>query len=300
MKKLLSVLLALLISTAAFHALGEGVIVNRVSDPDAVCEFAEGAELLEIYFPKISGVDAAYVRYGEYSMLIDCAGCGNPSRGIAPQWPNFLALLKDLGVTEVTYAVSTHPDGDHIGGFNHVLKEIACGEFILGFPEDFDGGDPVRFQVYDDLHAMGIPFRQVHSGDTLEFGGVSVTVYQRTDDALIRVNNQSLTLLFQLGERRIYFAADIMGLTQRLFYNDRDSLDLHADILKYPHHGYEPMYEGFLKLVQPKLCVITGGQGEAVDGTKQLRERKIKYVFAEKGTVHLATDGHVWLVERSR
>ena len=299
MKTAAAWLLALLLTVTLLPAQGEEIIVNRVAHPEIEFSFPDGAQLLEIYFPQIYGVDAAYVRYGEYSMLIDSAGIGNVSRGIQPQWPKFQALLEKLGVTEVTYALNTHPDGDHIGGFNHVLENISCKEFLLGYAEDDEGGDPVRFQVYSDLHAMGIPFHRVTDGEILPFGDVQATVYQRLDEEIVRTNGRSVTVMFQLGERRIFFTGDILGLTQRIFWEHRDTIDLHADIMKYPHHGYEPLYVPFQEIVNPLLCVITSGSSDAA-GTAQLRDHKIKYVFTESGVLHLATDGQVWLVERIR
>ena len=297
MKQFFAALLALLMILTSLPTLGESVIVNRIADPDAVCEFEEGATLLEVYFPRIYGVDAAFVRCGDYSMLIDCAGIGNMDAGVEPQWPKVLAMLQQLGVTEITYAVNSHPDADHIGGFNHVLKEISCGEFLLGFPEDYDAGDYIRFRVYSDLHEMGVPFRRVSHGDTLAFGDAKVTVYQRLDEAIPRVNGRSVTLMIELGQRRIFFSGDIMTLTQKLLYEDRENVDLRADILKYPHHGYEPLNLGFLQTVNPRLCVITSGPSEAA-GVEQLRDYGVKYVYTASGALRLTTDGHVWLVER--
>ena len=291
MKKILTVLLALALLAGCVSALCEdAIIINKISDPENTFSFEEGTPLLEIYFPAIYGVDAAYVRYGDYSMLIDCAG---------NQWRTFDALLEKLGVTEVTYAVNSHPDADHIGGFNHVLDHISCGEFILGFPEDYDEGDEVRFKVYEDLHALGIPFRRVSSGDTLEFGDVQVTVYQRFDEDLLRTNARSVTLMIQLGERRIFFTGDILGPTQRLLAAD-ETIDLHADILKYPHHGYDALQESFVQAVNPSLAIITSGSSSAEKGRDCLRAHGIKFHYAENGTIRLATDGTVWTVERMK
>ncbi len=288
MKKILiALLLALSLLTGSVNALGEESIINKTKKDAPSFEFDPETPLLEVYFPAIYGVDAAYVRYGDYSMLIDCAG---------NQWRTFDDMLNKLGVTEVTYALNSHPDADHIGGFNQVLKHIACGEFLLGFPEDFPEGDDVRFRVYDDLHAMGIPFRRVSSGETIEFGDVQMTVIQRFDEDLIRVNARSVMLMIQLGERRIYFTGDIQAPTQRLLAAD-DTLDLHADILKYPHHGYGNMQESFLRKVAPELVIITSGADDA-NGKDILRRFGIPFHYTSGGTLRLATDGNVWTVER--
>jgi len=289
MKRIMALLLALLLMLPCLSGMAEdSVIINKIAGDGADFAFAEDAKLLEVYFPKIYGCDAAFVRYGEYSMLIDCAG---------NQWEAVEALLKKLNVTEVTYAVNSHPDADHIGGFNHVLKNVPAGEFLLGFPEDYDEGDTVRFKIYEDLHKLDIPFRQVANGETIEFGDVKITVHQRTDASLTRVNNKSVMLMIEYGERRIFFTGDIQRDAQLLLIKDADTLDLKADILKFPHHGYAKMQEGFLNMVSPELVICTSGRSGA-KGADQLKEKKIPHYFCENGILRLATDGSVWTLER--
>jgi len=273
---------------AAYAEETESVILNKTKGEHADFAFAPDAQLLEVFFPKVYGCDAALVRYGEMTMLIDCAG--NQNKEVR-------AMLEKLGVTELTYAVNSHPDADHIGGFNNVLKRVPAGEFLLGFPEDHDSGDEVRFKVYEDLHAQGIPFRRVQNGDVIAFGDVNVTVHQRTDEHLPRVNNKSVMLMIEYGERRILFTGDIQKDTQLLLAGEADTLDLKADILKHPHHGYEQMQEGFLEMVSPELVVCTLGD-KNTDGVKYLKDEKISTLLTASGMLRLATDGNVWTVER--
>lgn len=287
-KKTLSLLLFLVLILSLLPASGEETIIHQINGVNSDFAFPEDAKLLEVYFPKINGCDAAFVRYGEYSMLIDCAG---------EQWRATEELLEKLNVTELTYALNSHPDADHIGGFNHVLKKIPAGEFLLGFPENYSEGDSLRFKVYSDLHALGVPFRQVKNGDTLEFGDVEMTVYQRTDASLTRVNNKSVMLMIRLGQRSILFTGDIQRDTQLLLAADRENLDIDADILKAPHHGYSKMQAGFLDMVSPELVVVTSGRGSA-GVSSQLTEEKIDHYFCENGILRFATDGNVWTVER--
>ena len=287
MKRIAILCLALLILLSA-GASAEEIILNKIRGDHADFTFAEDAKLLEVYFPQVFGCDAALVRYGDYSMLIDCAG---------NQWKTVKQTLDKLGVTQLTYAVNSHPDADHIGGFNRVLKDIPAGEFLLGFPEDHDSGDEVRFQVYEDLHAQGIPFRRVHHGDTIDFGDVKITVYQRTDDHLPRVNNKSVMLMIQYGERRIFFTGDVQAAAQELIGANSEGLDLDCDILKFPHHGYDRMQKEFLDLTAPELVICTCGDSKT-EGIKQLKERKIPYQMTANQTLLLKTDGKVWTMER--
>ena len=286
MKRILALCLMLLAACAA--RAEEPIIIDMTRGENVDFAFAEDARLLEVFFPKVYGCDAALVRCGEYTILIDCGGT---------QWKEVKALLDDLNVTSLTYALNSHPDADHIGGFNHVLRDIPAGEFLLGFPEDYPSGDDVRFKVYDVLHEMNIPLRQVHSGETIDFGDARITVYQRTDEQLPRVNNKSVLLMIEYGERRIFFAGDIQAAAQTLLAEDAAQLDLKTDILKYPHHGYEPLQEGFLEMLSPVLAICTCGQSKT-DGLTQMRERGISFLLTGSQQLRLATDGSVWTVEK--
>ena len=287
MKRILALCLLLMLAACAAIA-EEQIVINMTRGENADFAFAEDAQLLEVFFPKVYGCDAALVRCGEYTMLIDCGGT---------QWREVKALLDDLNVTGLTYALNSHPDADHIGGFNHVLGEIPAGEFLLGFPEDYPSGDDVRFKVYDALHEMGIPLRQVRSGDTIAFGDARITVYQRTDEQLPRVNNKSVLLMIEYGERRIFFAGDIQAAAQTLLGQDAANLDLKTDILKYPHHGYEPLQDAFLEMLSPVLAICTCGQSKT-DGIAQMKEHGIACLLTGNQRLRLATDGSVWTVEK--
>ena len=286
MKRILLICLALMLLIPSLAA-AQQVIIDKTEPENKSFEFEEGTPLLEIFFPRIYGVDSALVRYGDYTMLIDCAG--NQRREVQ-------TLLSDLGVTELTYALNSHPDADHIGGFDRVLKKIPAGEFLLGFPEDYHSGDAVRFEVYEALHEYGIPFHRVQDGDTIEFGDVKITVHQKTDEHLPRVNNKSVMLMIEYGERRILFTGDIQRDAQLLLADETETRDLKADIMKFPHHGYGNMQDGFLKMVDPEFVVGTWGENNT-DGIKQLRAEGIPYILAAKG-LRLATDGKVWSIER--
>ena len=124
MKRILTLFLLLLFSACAAGA-EESIIMDKTRGENADFAFDEDAQLLEIFFPDIYGCDAALVRCGEYSMLIDCAGS---------QWPEVKSLLDQLNMTELTYALNSHPDRDHIGGFAQVLKDIPPVNSFWAFP----------------------------------------------------------------------------------------------------------------------------------------------------------------------
>ncbi len=288
MKKtlILLLLLALLLPAFAF-AEDQPAVINKIKEPDHPFEFAEDAQLLEIYFPRIDDCDAAFIRFGEYTMLLD---------GADVQWTRVKDLLDSLGVTEVTYAFASHPDTDHISGFQELLKAVRAEYFVHTFPEDYPYANRPALKVYAQLHEQGVPFRLVQDGDTIEFGEVEMTILQRWDDDFSSNNNSAMTMI-RYGERSFLFAADVVREAQLRFVADQTPIK--ADILKFPHHCYHRIQRAFLEMIDPEMAVVTGGKGTAL-GVEQLRELGCPYYYTAQGVLRFATDGNVWVVERMK
>lgn len=285
MKRFLTLLLALLMLLPLGASAASPFIINKVTDPENDFAFPEDAKLLEIYIPKIFDAAAAFIRYGDYTMLFDSAG---------EHWQRTAEMLDMLGVTEMTYAFNSHPHTDHIVGFDEILKTIPAREFLLCFDEDYAQSNKSAFRVYDALHAMEVPFRRLYDGDTIEFGDVSMRILQRTDNGLTG-NNRSAMLMVELGQRRFLFASDVQMDAQRLYA--KDGADIQTDILQHPHHGYNQMQRAFLAATEPELVVITSLPGYA-KSLDMLQPKKISYLHTHRGILKMTTDGQVWLVER--
>lgn len=285
MKKWIALLLMFALLLPLIPATAETVIINKITDPENDFEFPEDAKLLEIYWPKIYDCAAVYLEYGEYNMLFDCGG---------ELWQETQKLLDRLGVTELTYAFNSHPHSDHIGGYQHVLKKIPAKEFLLCFDEDSEYSNDLAFKVYDQLHAINIPFRRLYDGDTIEFGDVQISIMQRTDDDLTG-NNRSAVMKVELGERSFLFASDIQAAAQLLYVANQAPLK--ADILQHPHHGYNIMQYKFLEAVDPELVIVTSMSAFA-GGVKQLKSNDIAYHYTNLGIMHMTTDGNVWVIDR--
>ena len=284
-KTLLLLFTLLLLPLFPCAAEEEAVLINKIKDPENPFAFPEDAKLLEIYFPRIDDNDSAFIRCGDYTMLLDCAG---------EQWERVKALLGDLNITELTYACNTHPHTDHVGGFQHLLKEVKAENFIHAFPEDYIYNDKPAPKVYAELHSQGVPFRQVQHGDTIAFGDVQMTIFQRWNEDYT-CNNNSAMLLVRYGERSFLFCSDVQRDAQLNYVAHDDALQ--ADIMTFPHHGYNRMQQAFLSLVDPELVVVTSGSMFA-EGVPLLKEQQIPYHYTELGVMRFATDGHTWLVER--
>lgn len=285
MKKLLALLMVLLLAAPLCAAAEEAIIINKIKDPDNAFTFPEDAKLLEIYFPKIYDSASALIRYGEYTMLFDCAGeC----------WERVPELLEYAGVTELTYACNSHPHTDHTYGFQFVLQDFPAGEVLRFFGDDPLYSNIAAMRVFDKLREMNLPIRQLSHGDTIPFGDVKISVMQ-ADDPDFSGNNLSALLMVELGQRRFLFASDIQRDGQLWLLDEQ--ADLKADILQHPHHGYNRMQYKFLKAVDPELVIVTSMPSYA-NGVDYLKDMNVDYLHTHQGIVKMVTDGSVWVVER--
>ena len=68
--------------------------------------------------------DAIVIESNGHFMLVDS--------GISQTSEKVLAYLKSLNIPnkKIDYVISTHPDGDHVGGFPAVFKEYEIGQVI--------------------------------------------------------------------------------------------------------------------------------------------------------------------------
>lgn len=91
-------------------------------------------------------------------------------------------------------------------------------------------------------------------------------------------------------------AADLEHEGQADFVQKKGAA-LKADILKYPHHGKEPLRRDYLEAVSPLFMVVTNNQTRT-EGWKYVRSTGIAHAYTVPGFVYLATDGQTWIADR--
>lgn len=283
--------LCLLLVLLALPAHAQETLVNRITDAGNPFSFKADAELLHIYFPRIAGCDAALVRYGDFSALIDGA---TPDQADA-----VLTMLKRAGVTRLTYAINSHPDPDHMGGFKNIFSKVPADKMIVGFPETGladDENQKFETMLYKWMDDMQIPIERMDDGDALPLGDATISLLQFYDQNVPGINNSSLMCMVSLGARSAFFTGDIQLEAQQKLV--KSGAKIAADILKFSHHGYRRANEGFLKAVNPAVCVLTGGFASCEAAREQLGALKTYFLTTDRGILHFSTDGETWVLER--
>ena len=283
MKKSLLICLAVLIALSAlFTACASPVTVLEDGQTPA---FDEDAELMKIYFFKIYARDCFLVQCGGKNMLIDCGEMGYGETYIAP-------ALKALGVDHIDYAVNTHPDDDHIGGFFTLVDLIPIDTYYTCFPEDYCD---LQSRFLPLARSKGIRVEQITPETDLSFGGISIWTYQNLafPDS---PNACSLVMHMTYGDSKVIFLADIpYDVHHSLASEKREALK--ADIIKTPHHGCNTPRADMMDYIRPEFGVITHWRHEYTRGTAQVLSRyRCDVAYSAEGIIECVTDGREWQV----
>lgn len=167
-------------------------------------------------------------------------------------WP----YLRYQGVKRLDYALLTHEDIDHMGGFFAVLERIEVGIFIVpsGFPRT-DLGQ----QLAAIIKIKQIPVYHVEQAVSIEIDNSStLLLLPAVIPYSTKSNDHSFAVIAEFNNKKIFFAADIEQAGEELLL-DKYQLPV-VDILKVGHHGSRTSTtERWLATLQPNNAIISVG-----------------------------------------
>ncbi len=166
--------------------------------------------------------------------------------------------LDRLGIGTIPLLVLTHLHSDHIDGLPGVLEGRSVGAIGVG-PER----EPAAaWRTIEATAARrGIPLVELPVGTRWSSGGLDLNVlgpqklFDGTDSD---PNNDSVVVMAHRGGERILMTGDVEIEAQQSLLNA--GVDLHADILKVPHHGSAKDLPSFLAAISPQVAVIGVGR----------------------------------------
>ena len=111
----------------------------------------------------------------------------------------------------------------------------------------------------DDLARAKIPMVQVRdTAPVASINGVTISSLNGDTGVARSHNNSSMVLRFNFGNASLLFTGDIESAGERAMLENR--ADLHATILKVPHHGSATSSTAaFIAAVRPQAAVISDG-----------------------------------------
>ena len=260
---------AVIITVAAVAGLifGKDALTESPSVP------VSGGEV-QFHFIDVGQGDAALIRTGKGDILID-AGTNSSEEELK-------AYLDSLGVTDIEYAVFTHPHEDHIGGADMVLNTYNVKNVIL---PDATSTSKTFERMMDAIEAEKCEVIEATPDKTFKVGELTCTILAPISTSYTQTNNYSVVLRAEYGDTSVLFTGDAevdseAEMLERYLLSGK----LDCDLLKAGHHGSDTSSgQAFLDAVTPVYAVISVGEGNTYDHPKQ--EILARYE-AMKITVH--------------
>lgn len=242
---------------------------------------------MSVHFINIGQGDAIYIKgpYGE-DILIDG---GNNSKG-----NDVVNYLKKQKVDDIEILIATHPDADHIGGLDNVLKAFNVENIYAPKVSH-------TTQTFKDfLTAVKNEKKTIKTaqkGVKLSIKGVTasfvapVKTYSKSD-----LNNWSAVVKMTYGKKSFLFTGDAETKSEKDMINSKQNLT--ANVIKIGHHGAKTSTSPeFLNKVKPQYAIISDGKNNSYghptsEVLNRLKSAKVNVYRTDKqGTIIAKTDG---------
>ncbi|SPD72733.1 DNA internalization competence protein ComEC/Rec2-like protein [uncultured Desulfobacterium sp.] len=221
---------------------------------------------LRVCFIDVGQASAALVEFpGGKKMMIDGGGFSRDTFDVGRMV--VAPFLWRQKISRIHYIVLSHPQADHMNGLKFIARAFHPEEFWHNgdmvstqsfkdllyiveknnvsrvLPKDLTGGRDINGALVEALHPV------VHESSSQAF-------YAETD-----LNNNSLVLKISFHKKSFLFPGDLEKNGENSLISEAN-ISLKSDVLLSPHHGSKTSNtEGFLKMVAPKICVISSGEG---------------------------------------
>lgn len=227
---------------------------------------------------------------------------------------NPITYARDLGITSIFRFILTHPDMDHMDGFDALCDQIGIGNFwdtgARRDKPDFSGNGSYReedwdryVKIRDGKEKVGTRIRRagdrfVYANKVAEGQSHSDGLYILAPDAnLINdpdttddINEGSYVLLYRSGGGRVLLAGDAHDASWEYVCAHYARDIKNCSFLLAPHHGRDSgrSYD-FLDAIKPKLTLIGCAPSEYID-YDQWNRRKLPFLTSNQaGNVVLET-----------
>ncbi|GAA1950300.1 ComEC/Rec2 family competence protein [Amycolatopsis minnesotensis] len=172
--------------------------------------------------------------------------------------------LDALGVDRVPLVVLSHLHADHIGGLASVFEGRSVGAVAIG-----PGRSPpwAWRQVAETAAKHGVPLLDLATGQRLDWPGLTLDVIgprfvparPRAEPDGTGINNTSLVVRAATAAGTVLLTGDVEVAAQGDLL--AGGADLHADVLKVPHHGSRYSIPRFLAETGARVAMVSVGAG---------------------------------------
>lgn len=253
---------------------------------------------LEVTFLDVGQGDGILLQEGGTAILIDGGSTDQKSLGSYSLEP----FLESRGIGELSWAIVSHGDQDHISGLRYLLEESQIAVRRLALPA-LGKGQEVYGELAELATERGGEAVYLEAGDRIKGSdqGLSLTCLYPEGSSPGEAapedrNRHSLILLAQYGDFRLLLTGDAEWEAEEELAA-KGALP-QVQILKAGHHGSATSTsEELLEAVRPAMAVISCGEGNsyghpAPETLVRLEQYGIQiWITMDCGAVEVWTDG---------
>lgn len=239
---------------------------------------------LTVHFIDVGQGDAILIDNKDFEVLIDG---GNNKDGKA-----IVTYIKEFIDGNLDLVIATHPDADHIGGLDDVIKAYDVSKII-------DSGATKDTKTYQDYWqaAQNEPKCKVLYDDDMVIDlsyGATIKIIE-TGDNYKDVNDNSVVAQLNYREISVLFTGDMEQEAEAASLSKFGKVN----VLKAGHHGSKTSSsQKFLDVLKPEYVIISAGKENSYGHPhKAVLERYFNngatvYGTFRSGTIVMKTNGH--------
>ena len=279
------------LDTAGIIDIGDANILQQQSDSEGKNDVGDPLPVPKddqalFHFIDVGQGDAILITTSGGNVLVDTSEPGAEDQ--------LFAYLDRAGIKTIDYLVLTHPDADHIGNADKVIKNYNIGKVIM---TDHVATTKTFERLLDAIEEKDLEVIKPEPGEEFVLGALKMTVIapvEKYDDP----NEMSVVIKAVFGKNSVMLTGDAEKESEAdiLTYWSDDALK--CDILKVGHHGSSTSTTGkFLEAVDPTIAVISCGEDNKYDHPhdetmERLEAAGIKIYRTDlHGSVIFRTDG---------
>ena len=238
---------------------------------------------MRVHFIDVGEGDSAFIEFPDgKTMLVDA--------GERDKRETVLKHIKKCGAEKIDFLIGTHPHSDHIGGLEHIVRNMEIGSVYM---PKVTHNTATFESLLLSIKEKSLKINPVYAGDIIyETEDAMVKVLSPTEEEYSNLNNYSVILEIKYGDTAFLLTGDAEAeILDEIYAKD-------IDVLKVPHHGaISSLSEVFLDRTSPGVAVISvGGRnqyGHPHDATIDAYKKRSISIFRtdENGTITAVSDG---------
>lgn len=207
---------------------------------------ASAATKLMVHYIDVGQGDAILIQYGSKNTLIDT--------GEEKNYSNLQTYFKKINVKKVHNLIVTHPDSDHIGGADYVIRDYKVSKIYM---TKFKSSSNEYKEMIAAIKKYKVERTNVSVGMKINLGGIKATVLHAKNNGK-DANESSIVLRLKHNKKSFLFTGDISAKIENQI---AEKYNVNVDVLKVAHHGSSYSSAAlFVKETSPEYAIISVGR----------------------------------------